>query len=118
MTFNPGDIVTDDYTVTRWHGGGTGHYGIPCFKADTDDSAGTPMGGLNPEILFGDRLTEGTRIRVTVEILEEGDGFGNAYYHRKNDYKGECKLCPPKEVKDEDDRQAGADVPDGSVQVL
>lgn len=97
MSIDPGSVSFDHYTVSRWHGGGTNHYGIPCFKADHDDSVGTPMYGLNPEHLFNENLPEGTRIKVTVEIVEAGDGFGNAFYHRKHQLKGgknTCDLCP------------------------
>lgn len=94
MSIDQGSVSFDHYTVTRWHGGGTGHFGIPCFKADHDTSAGTPMYGLNPENLFNERLPEGTRLKVTVEIVEPGDGFGNAFYHRKNGRPGDCEHCP------------------------
>jgi hypothetical protein len=99
VSIDPGSTSFDHYTVTRWHGGGTGHHGIVCYKADHDLN-GT-MSGLNLENLFNERFPEGTRLKVTVEIVEKGEGFGDPYFHRKNDYKGECKLCPPRETNDD-----------------
>lgn len=102
MSIDPGSVSFDHYTVTRWHGGGTGHFGIPCFKADSDGKSGTPMGGLNPEHLFNEHLPEGTRLKVTVEIVEKGDGFGDAVFHKKNvNPRTPCEDCPPPEGSDD-----------------
>jgi hypothetical protein len=57
-----------EYTVTRWHGCGTGRYGTVGYQED--GQRGDHAYGVNPEEILGMSLRAGSRVRVTVEVLD------------------------------------------------
>lgn len=63
---------TADVTISQWVGGvSAGRYGIECYAVDGLKEPGPSMYGLPLWMLTGRQLGEGSRVRVSVEILEE-----------------------------------------------
>lgn len=74
------------YRVQRWHGAGTGCHGVDTYYEVGDNRTG--HSGISPETLLDQELPEGTVVRVTVEIVSEGAGWGGPAPRSWHHYKG------------------------------
>jgi hypothetical protein len=64
--------------VRRWAGGASaGHNGI-AYYASNDAPTG---GAIDPQVILGRRLNDGTVIRVTVEVIAESDTVTTNPWH-------------------------------------
>lgn len=56
-----------EFTVKRWRGGGSsGHYGSAGYSSE-----GRTFGGISIEDMLDRSLADGTKVRVTVEVIED-----------------------------------------------
>jgi hypothetical protein len=71
-----GRARTKTYRLHRWIGSaGSGCRGTPCYQHEDDSDTGwsATYGNVHPEDILGRTLREGAIVRVTVEVLHEGE---------------------------------------------
>lgn len=90
------------YEIERHGFSGTGHWGATGY-ADVTRTNGVTLSGVSAEDLLGRLLPPGTRVRVTVEVLQEGEwpekGIDPQHYDRpetvgcKEAINPWCRFC-------------------------
>lgn len=75
--------ATKTVHITQWHGGGTGEYGITCYRlASEPKSAGASMYGLPLEKILDKDLWDGAVVEVTVRLVKQGKKTVSALWAR------------------------------------
>jgi hypothetical protein len=85
--------VSQEYITSKAQWAGCGHWGATCLHVEGETSG--PVGGPSVEGLLGRELGPGSKIRVTVEVLEEVElnHADHVVWQHKNRPEAYCAEC-------------------------